>query len=63
MAVAVCIFPTYIVTDGFKANLVKEFEMVFMGLLSLSAGEVAGEDVGGSGKESKLTDSESEIDE
>lgn len=55
--------PTYMVTDGSRANLVIEFETFLKDLLSLSVGEVAGVSVGGRGNESRLTDSEFEIDE
>jgi hypothetical protein len=56
-------FPTYIVTDGSKANLVTEFDKFFTDLLSLTVGEVDGVSDGGRGKESRLTDSESEVDD
>jgi hypothetical protein len=58
MIAALCHFPTYIITAAFRVNLVVEPETVLMDSLSLSSSEVAGVDVGGNGKERKLTDSE-----
>jgi hypothetical protein len=54
---------TYIITEGFSANLVAKFETALPGLVSLSGGEVVGVNVGGSGKESRLADSEFWTDE
>ena len=56
-------YPTYIVTDGSKTNLVTESDTFFKDLVSLTAGEDDGESDGGRGKESRLTDSESDFDE
>ena len=50
---------TYIVTEGFIDNLVVHLESVLNDLPSLSSGEFGGVNVGGSGKENEVVDSES----